>query len=222
MSDRLLLWDFDGTLADTLSLSLETYNQLATDHGFKTIEDGEAVRDMPLKQFLKSHGIPAWKMPLLFAKGLKRTSGAIGTAPLFLGIPEALAALRLSGFRHAIVSSNSTASIQLCLEFNDVVDLFDEVCGTSKLAGKERRIRKAMMQRGLEPDDCLYLGDEVRDIEAARAAHLEVGCVSWGLNSVSALDRHSPAFVAQSADQLPDLIQQHFAARGCEQKPAAR
>lgn len=213
MSNRLILWDFDGTLADTLQLAVDTYNQIARIHGFKLIEDAEAIRDTPLRQFLKSHRVPAWRMPQLFAKGLKLTSAGIGTVSLFPGIRESLATLRQAGFRHCIVSSNTTANIDRCLAFNDAASLFDEVCGTSKLAGKERRIRKAMKQGRFTPDRCLYIGDEIRDVEAARTAGLDIGCVSWGLNSAEALKSHSPVFVAQSTDQLPDLIQQHFSSR---------
>lgn len=210
MSNRLILWDFDGTLADTLSLAVDTYNQIAQSHGFKLIEDPEAIRDTPLRQFLKSHRVPAWRMPQLFTKGLKLTSAAIGTVTLFPGIRDSLATLQQAGFRHCIVSSNSIANIDRCLDFNDAASLFDEVCGTSKLAGKERRIRKVVKQWRFTPDQCLYIGDEIRDIEAARAAGLEIGCVSWGLNSTDALMKHTPVFVAQSPDQLTALIQQHF------------
>jgi len=210
MNSKLILWDFDGTLADTLQLVLDTYNQIADSCGFKQVDDLKSVRDFGMRDFLKSHGIPAWRVPQLFAQSLTLTNKLIGTVPFFAGITDMLADLQSRGFRHGIVSSNSTTNIQSCLEFNHATTLFDHVCGTSRLTGKERRIRKAMKQFQVDSADCLYIGDEIRDVEAAAAAGLPIGCVSWGLNSVDVLQVHFPIWIAGSPAELPDLIQQHF------------
>lgn len=212
MSSQLILWDFDGTLANTLGHALEAYSQLATEYGFRQVDDLEAVRNQNMRQFLKSHKIPAWRVPTLFARFLKSMKSAIGTVQLFPGITDAVQDLKQAGFRHGIVSSNSTSNILQCLQYNEADALFDDVCGTSQLFGKERRIRTALKQFGVTAKQCLYIGDEVRDIEAAQAGGVAVGCVGWGLNSPEALDGHSPVFVAAEAGDLPQLINQHFLA----------
>lgn len=208
---RLILWDFDGTLADTLGLALHTYNCLAADNGFRLIDDPQSVRDQTMKQFLKSHQVPAWRVPGLFRHFLKSMQAATRTVRLFPGIVDVVRNLQLAGFEHGIVSSNSTENIRLCLQHNSADTLFADVCGTSKLFGKEHRIRKALKQFGTSPEYCLYVGDEVRDIEAAEASHVSVGCVAWGLNSVEVLNRHAPAFLAAETSDLLPLICAHFA-----------
>jgi len=212
MSNPLILWDFDGTLANTLGLALETYNQLATEYGFRQVDDPESVRHQNMRQFLKSHKVPAWRVPTLFARFLKSMKTSLGTVQLFSGITDAVQDLKQAGFRHGIVSSNSTSNIQQCLKHNDAETLFDDVCGTSQLFGKERRIRTALKQFDVTAKQCLYIGDEVRDIEAAQASGVAVGCVGWGLNSPEMLNRHSPVFVAAEPGDLPQLINQHFLA----------
>ncbi len=134
----------------------------------------------------------------------------IGTVQLFPGITDVVQDLKQAGFRHGIVSSNSTSNILQCLQHNGADTLFGDVCGTSQLFGKERRIRTALKQFGVPAKQCLYVGDEVRDIEAAQASGVAVGCVGWGLNSPKVLDEHSPMFVAAEAGDLPQLINQHF------------
>jgi len=210
MSNLLILWDFDGTLANTLGLALEAYNQLATEHGFRQVDDPEAVRNQNMRQFLKSHKVPAWRVPGLFARFLKSMKSATGTVQLFPGITDAVRDLQQAGFRHGIVSSNSTSNIQQCLKHNGADRLFDDVCGTSQLFGKERRIRTALKQFNVTTKQCLYIGDEVRDIEAAQASGIAVGCVGWGLNSSEMLNGHSSVFVADEPRDLPQLIHQHF------------
>ena len=59
MKYQLVLWDFDGTLADTLPLALSIYNRMAAERNFKPIDDPHAVRDMGMREFLKSHGARA-------------------------------------------------------------------------------------------------------------------------------------------------------------------
>jgi phosphoglycolate phosphatase len=212
MSNQLILWDFDGTLANTLGLALEAYNELATEYGFRQVDDPEEVRNQNMRQFLKSHKVPAWRVPSLFARFLKSMKSAIGTVQLFPGITDAVRELKQAGFRHGIVSSNSTSNIQECLKHNCADGLFDDVCGTSQLFGKERRIRTALKQFDVTTEQCLYIGDEVRDIEAAQAGRVAVGCVGWGLNSPEMLSGHSPVFVADEPGHLSQLINQHFLA----------
>ena len=56
MPYKYLVWDFDGTLADTLPVALEIYNTLAPRHGFETIEDVESMRSLDTRAFLRSQG----------------------------------------------------------------------------------------------------------------------------------------------------------------------
>ncbi len=212
MQKQLVLWDFDGTLANTLGLALTTYNGLAQRYGFRPIDDPQAVRNLSMQEFLAAHEIPRWRVPGLFASFLKSMQTATQSISLFDGVAEAVRELREAGFRHGIVSSNSATNIRRCLEHNSADDLFDDVCGTSRLFGKGHRIRSALKQLAVAPNQCLYLGDEVRDIEAASAAGVAVGCVGWGLNSPELLRRHSPVFLAETTAELSPLIGGFFAA----------
>ena len=59
-----------------------------------------------------------------------------------------------------------------------LLDCFSFVTGTSRIFGKDRRIRKAIRDAGLDSNEVLYVGDEIRDIEAGRAAQVEVAVVT--------------------------------------------
>ncbi len=206
MSARLILWDFDGTLADTLPLALAAYNRLALEQGFRTATDPGQARRMTIREFLSEHGIPAWRVPGLFSRFLSEMSGSIRSAVLFEGITDVLEALRQDQRRHIVISSNSTDNIRECLQRQSADSLFESVLGTSRLFGKERQIRRAIRDFNVAADECLYIGDEVRDIEAARAAGVPVGCVALGLNAAETLQQHDPAFLAESPEQLPALV----------------
>lgn len=202
MKYRLVLWDFDGTLADSLSLALRVYNRLAATHGFKPIEDPEPVRDMSMRQFLKSYGIPAWRVPSAFAEFLKETRARAGSVALFDGMADMVRQISELGLQQGIVSSNSSDSIHQCLESRNLSPYFQYVGGTSAIFGKEKRIRKAVAKAGIPPQDVLYIGDEIRDIEAAAAAGIDIAAVTWGLNSQTALARHKPTFLITTPADL--------------------
>ena len=203
---QLVLWDFDGTLADTLSIALDVYNQLAESSGFLPITDPHAVREMSMREFLTAYRIPTYRVPFAFAAFRKRLQQQAEHVTLHTGIAELLPKIAERGVRQGVVSSNSTENIQQCLTANAAASYFDYVSGTSRIFGKERRIRKAIRRLKLTPDNVLYVGDEIRDIDAARSAGLDIASVTWGLNSAAALESHCPNYVVDTPDQLLCII----------------
>jgi phosphoglycolate phosphatase len=200
---KLILWDFDGTLANTLGSALRSYNRLAVKHGYLPITDTDAVRDMTTRQFLKAHGIPIHKVPGLFG-GFLTEQRKGPPAPLFDGIADTIRQSAAAGMRHGVVSSNSTQTIDRSLATADLSDCFDCVVATSRLFGKAKGLQKAARDQGLPPEQILYVGDEVRDIEAARTAGMPVASVTWGLNSESLLQQRQPDWIL---NQPADLLQ---------------
>ena len=90
MRYRLIVWDFDGTLADTLTLSAETYNAMAARHGFRPLDDLEAAREMTGRTFLRRHGIPLWRLPALAAEYRTAVKGHMPSVRLFDGMTDLL------------------------------------------------------------------------------------------------------------------------------------
>ena len=174
------------------------------------IDDPQAVRGLTMRQFLRSHNVPAHRVPFLFARFLTTMKSATEIPKLYPGIAHAVRQLSESGYRHGIVSSNDTQSIERCLEHNQLRDAFSSVCGTSRLFGKEHRLRKALKEFDANPEDSVYLGDEVRDIEAAKACGIPIVSVTWGLNSRDILVKHNPAFVCDQIDELPDQLEHWY------------
>ena len=65
MKYRLIIFDSDGTLADTLPRMRSIFNELAEEHGFKRVEPSEyhRFRDLHGAALLRELGLPLWKMP---------------------------------------------------------------------------------------------------------------------------------------------------------------
>lgn len=202
MKYKLLLWDFDGTLADSLTIALDIYNRMAAEKKFRPITDPHAVRNMGMREFLKAHGISFHKVPFVFSAFLKEFRAQAREITLFPGVAEVLNTFSGRDILQGIVSSNSSEAIRQCLQANTVETLFQYVSGTSGIFGKEKRIGTALKKLNVAAQDVLYIGDEIRDIEAARAAGIDVAAVTWGLNSKVALAKHNPTFLVSTPDEL--------------------
>jgi len=80
------------------------------------------------------------------------------------------------------------------------------VVGYPRLFGKGRAIRRLLKKEGIEPTQFLYIGDEVRDVEAARQAGVDIAAVGWGFHTLEQLSQESPTYLwSCPGDVLPAL-----------------
>lgn len=198
MRYRLIVWDFDGTLADTLALALTTYNALASRHGFRPVDDPAVVRGMSTRLFLKQHGISLVRLPFLLQEYLAATRSHMAEIRLFDGLGDLLRTLQVRGYRQGVLSSNSSENVRTCLRVNGVEDVFGFLVGYPRLFGKGRAIRKLLKSERIEPTEFLYVGDETRDMEAARQAGVDMAAVSWGFHTREQLSKEAPTYLWSS------------------------
>jgi phosphoglycolate phosphatase len=192
MKYQLILWDFDGTLADTLGRALEIYNALAGKHGFRPVEDPATVRGLSMRAFLRQHGISLPKLPGLVREFLAAQRQEMAQTRLFPGLVPVLHELSRRELGLGVLSSNAPENISTCLRANNVVDLFETVVGYRRLFGKGKGLRRFVRGQQGAGRAILYVGDEVRDIDAARRAGVPIAAVTWGMNTRELLDRHQP------------------------------
>ena len=207
MRYALVLWDFDGTLADTLTSGLESYNEVADRCGFARVEDPSLVRDMSMREFLRAHRVPFWRVPFLVRELVARQSQRMPGVRLYPGVVDVLQRLHHLACPVGIVSTNSAENIRLALRANQCEQNVDFIVGSVRLFGKKRALRRVFAQRCVPPQQVLYIGDEVRDIEAGLAAGVHVAAVTWGSNSQALLASRSPTYLVASPAQLLSILQ---------------
>jgi phosphoglycolate phosphatase len=190
MSPQLVIFDVDGTLADTFSIFLDVFDKAGTRFGFMSFDRDNLnrLRSQSAKEILRYHKVPNWKLPAIGV--FARSAMEQRTAPpeLFPGIPELIETIANSGMPLAILSSNSHRFIATVL--GPSLSHFLRVdCGIL-VFGKSSRLKKLLASTKRAPQQALYIGDEIRDIEAARHCSVSFGAVSWGYTASSALLRH--------------------------------
>lgn len=190
---RLAIFDFDGTLADSLPWFAEIYDQLAIEFGLRRVgrAEREDLRSRHPREIMARVGVTAWQLPRI-AHRLRRLKAQQATRiQLFPGAGELLRDLALRGIARAIVSSDTEANIRATLgpEKAALIEHWD--CGAG-LFGKPAKLRRVVRRSGVPAAAALYVGDELRDGEAARAAGIGFGAVVWGYATPDALRTLAP------------------------------
>lgn len=203
-----LIFDFDGTIADTLLATLDIYNQLAADNGFRHVEMEEVarLRDMDTRRVLDDLNIPARRVPLLLAKGRRMLKRDIAGIPLIDGIAEVLPQLRERAECFGILTSNASENVEAFLETHGLGDLFTFVSSTSTLSGKSKHLRSIARTFSMNASQMLYVGDEIRDVRASRKAGIDVAAVTWGFNSPDSLTAEEPHYLVHSPGELLEIV----------------
>lgn len=205
MNRKLIIFDFDGTLADTLPVFLQVFDDAADKYGFKRFDPSrrQALRDLDARQLMTLHQVPLWKLPAI-ANFMRASMGRnIDGIRLFDGMDQALRALKAQGVQLTIVSSNSRSNV-LTILGPETAALFSQFeCGAS-LFGKLPKIRKVLAATGVAREHVMLIGDEIRDAKVSAEAGIAFGAVAWGFNNVDVLIAEQPQQVFR---QVADLIE---------------
>ena len=184
-----VLFDFDGTLADTVADLSRALNRIRAERG---------LEEVPLQQ-LRGHASSGARGLLQAGMGILpeheeykplreaflkyyAENICIDTR-LFPGMPELLSEIEARGLRWGIVTNKSTSLTRLVVkELGLDSRAACVVCGdtTPHLKPHPASLLHAAGELNIAPADCIYLGDDLRDIQAARAAGMRSAAVAWG------------------------------------------
>lgn len=165
------------------------------------------MRSMSLIQVAKEFKIPKWKWPYMIHRGKRLMTKRLSQVEPFPGITETLLALHNDQYILAIVSSNSKKNIERFLVQHGIGNNFDQIYGGVGLYGKSRVLRKILRHNHVQASDAMYIGDETRDVEAAKHVNMPVIAVGWGFNTPEMLAAHAPTMVVRQPKQLLNIIE---------------
>jgi phosphoglycolate phosphatase len=205
MNKTVIVFDFDGTIVDSLRILIRILNQMADKFGFKKIEsnDIEIIREMSAREILSVMKIPFYKLPQVESYIRIGISKEFINAHVQLGIKLVLESLKKKGFILGILSSNSEENIKQYLTKTNL-NIFDFIYSGSSIFGKSRVINSMIKDKKLSKSTTMYVGDETRDIQAAQKSGIKVIAVSWGYNSASLLKKYKPDYLAEKPQDIID------------------
>jgi phosphoglycolate phosphatase len=202
MPYTLAIFDLDGTLADSFPWFLRVINDVADRFKFRRVadEDIEALRHASSREILARLEVPLWKLPAIARHARRLKAEAAAEIFLFAGVEAMLRTLAENGVQLALVTSDSETNAREKL--GDSAALFAHFDCAASLFGKAAKFRRVIRRAGVEPDKVISIGDEVRDIEAARAVGIACGAVCWGYAAPAALRALAPDHVFERMDEV--------------------
>ncbi|CAN5531088.1 HAD family hydrolase [soil metagenome] len=202
----LAIFDFDGTLADSAEWFFAAYDAVAVRFGLRRASRAEleGMRALGTREIMRALDVPMWKVPLIARHMRRRMADEIGGIALFPGVADALNLLHGRGVTLAIVSSNAEGNIRAVLGEELAGRIAWWGCGTA-LFGKAKKLREAKRACGAAPCRTMAIGDETRDIEAARAVGIASGAVLWGYAAPAALIAAGPTMVFGEVGEMASL-----------------
>jgi phosphoglycolate phosphatase len=203
---KTIIFDLDGTLVDSFEVMLPLFNRLALKYATRDLSElkQDEIRKMTGSQVISYIGIRFWRIP--FAIGALRSEFHKYTEQVkaFEKIPNVLNELKKSNFL-GIVTTNSNKNVKKMLKFNDI-NCFDFILSRSKLFKKDKILESVIRRRNLEKKNVCYVGDEVRDIEAAKKVGIPIIAVTWGYNSKEVLVKYDPDFLAEQPNDIIQIL----------------
>ena len=154
---------------------------------------------------MKHLNVPTWKLPLIVTHMRKLKTRDIDTISLFPGASQMMRRLHDAGVKLAIVSSNAPHNVEKVLGQKNTRLIHYMDCGGS-VFGKASMLTKVIRQSGVPPQRALCIGDEIRDMEAAKSAGIPFGAVAWGYTKLSALQTHGPKETFTTMDEIPERV----------------
>lgn len=212
-----VLFDLDGTLADTIGLILSCYRHTMRTHL------GEAPPD---EQWIGGMGTPLRTQLAAFARSPDEIDAMVHTyvalqrqihdemVRAFPGVPELLAALEAAGVPMALVTSRRGEMTRRTLSHCGIARHFDVVITPDEVARAKpdpEPVLLALERLGSPPPErVLFVGDSPHDVQSGRAAGVRTVAALWGPFSRTTLEAEGPDYLIESPLQLLEL----FSARG--------
>jgi phosphoglycolate phosphatase len=203
--NQIIIFDFDGTLADTLEAVIRITNRLSQEFGYSPTnpETLSQIQNLSSWQIIQQSGISLFKFPFLVKRVISELNQDLQLIHLFPTIPEILQQLQKDNYTLYIITSNSKINVITILSRYNLVKSFKNVYSGISLFGKHKIIKQLLTQEKIEPQQAIYIGDETRDIHAAKRAQIKSIAVSWGYNSAEILLQQYPdALIAHPSELI--------------------
>lgn len=203
---KYVLFDFDGTLADTEEVNFVIYQKLAEKYNLRniTIDELGHIKKMSAKELMAYVELKKRYLPFLLKRGknlLKQDMKNV--KPCKTDILDTVIKLKNMGIKTAIITTNSKANVQMFLEKHNA-NIFDFIASAS-MFGKESKMKRIIKKEKLSVSEVLYVGDEIRDIHAAKNAGIDIASVGWGYNTVESLKKYKPEYLILEPSELINI-----------------
>ena len=205
MIKKVLLFDYDGTIVDSLDVAFRAYNMIAEEYSMPRMKSKEEfaglyennIYDAFIKLGLNHNKIKE------FNYKLRDKFLECGYKPkLFNGIKKVVNQLHNTN-RIIVITSNITKTIEESIEKANL-DIH-EVIGGDKETSKVKKILS--VKKRYPSAELFYIGDTIGDIIEGKKAGIKTVGVCWGYHSRKMIESVCPDFIAEKAEDLLKIFE---------------
>ena len=201
LTDYLLIFDFDGTLANSIDAGIKHANSLSKRYKYQPIDNIEIVREQSAVKYIydqvKWYYLPFWAIQMK-----RRLKSSANEIPLFPQIDQLLNTLKKT-YQLGIISGNRLDYIEEILNRYQL-NCFEFIIPNNG-AKKHKAIRK-LIRSGKESKRMIFIGDDVQDIRSAKQEELKTIAVLWGSSSERLMKEVQADYIVKNAVELNEAI----------------
>lgn len=204
----LILFDFDGVLADTLEDLLKFSQEICDELGIAhqaAKEDISTLETMSFANLGRRMGMPETLVDEFVRRSLEKVAARESPADIFPGLAKVIRDLST---RHVlgIVTTNSSPNVKAFLIKHELEDCIHAIYGLDLPGSKAEKFSQAREQFAADGEAVFMIGDSASDIRSAIEASATGIGVSWGHQSVEMLTRAGAEVIVHSPQELADLF----------------
>lgn len=168
-----VVWDFNGTLLDDVSIGVEAINALLKKHGLPMLDSVEAYRRyfcFPVVDYYEKIGLERERFEVYAAEWVSEYNLRAASAALCFGARELIEFFRENGCRQYLLSATEQKMLEKQVESLGLCAYFDDLIGQGDTYGSGKMEAAVNWSKKVNPKRALFIGDTIHDFEVATAA----------------------------------------------------
>jgi phosphoglycolate phosphatase len=204
----LILFDYDGVLADTLKDLLRFSQEICDELGIQhqvVKQDISTLEAMSFANLGRRIGVPEALVDEFVRRSLEKVANKKEPPRIF---PELAAVVKTLSTRHilGVVTTNSSPNVKAFLRQHGLEDCFRAIYGIDQPGSKAQKISQARNQFAAADEAVFMIGDAASDIRAAQEASAQSIGIGWGHQSVEMLIRAQADYIVHSPKELLEIF----------------
>jgi phosphoglycolate phosphatase-like HAD superfamily hydrolase len=205
---KLVIFDFDGTIADSFDICFDGVNEIFEERGWKKVPkiQKEKARELSAKDVLKYFKVSNYQIAFIARKLFRIIERDFHKVKIFPELKKTLRALKKQDFKIVILTSNIKRNVEPFLEREEIKDLFDDYYYKSGIFSKDRLINKLVKKYKVKKRETILIGDEIRDIKASKKSRIKMIAVTWGFNNKKVLVKNNPNYIVDKPQEILEIL----------------
>jgi phosphoglycolate phosphatase len=207
----LIIFDFDGVLADTLNDLIQFGQEVCDELGIEHVVNKDDLSNLEIMSFAsfgRACQVPEHLVDEFVQRCLKRFAEKKSPPAIFNGLSNIVRNFAINNTL-AIITTNSSQNVNAFLIEHGLDECIHAVYGVDIPGSKAQKISIARNQFSADPkrESVFMVGDSLSDISAAKEASVTSIAVAWGHQSLEHLLRGDPDYVVRFPHDLIEVIE---------------